>query len=91
MQALAEVLLRALFPREMSLDVWDSSVLHHIRQIERRRTPAVDSEVIGKAHKMTLCATEGQYIGLGDQVFKTSPTRFPIWQEFLKTGKVPRV
>jgi hypothetical protein len=64
-KSLAEI----LFPKiELAeLQIFDASTQHHLKQIERRREPQVESEV-GQAVPMTLIAREGKFVADGQSI-----------------------
>lgn len=58
-----------LFPRVgvEDLQIFDASTQHHLKQIERRREPQVESEV-GQAVPMMLIAREGKFVADGQSI-----------------------
>jgi hypothetical protein len=66
---LIESLAEILFPRVefAQLQIFDASTQHHLKQIERRREPQVESEV-GQAVPMTLIAREGKFVSDGQSI-----------------------
>lgn len=64
-RSIAEILFPAVDLED--LQIFDASTQHHVKQIERRREPVVESE-IGQAKTMKLIAREGKFISDGRSI-----------------------